>query len=158
LNRPDPTPAARWNFVAALAAWVLPGLGHYLLGERQRGSILAAGIGVLWLAGFLIGGISVFDHVEHPAWFLGQMLVAPSVGADVALQALKSPRGAAPMPDEQPRYEPGYGRVNEQGTLYTALAGLLNLLAIMDVLYRDGKRQRLDISGDQERRAAGGPA
>jgi hypothetical protein len=28
------------------------------------------------------------------------------------------------------------GRVNELGTLYCAMAGLLNLLAIVDVIYR----------------------
>lgn len=150
------TPAPRWNFIAAVAAWLLPGLGHALvLGEKRRGGILAASIGVLWLSGFIIGGISSFDHVDHPAWFLGQMLMAPSVGADMALQRLKQGH-TVPLPDQNPAYEPAFGRVSEQGILYTALAGLLNLLAIMDVLYRDGRRHRLD-SPPVPRSAGGAP-
>ena len=33
-------------------------------------------------------------------------------------------------------YEPSFGQVYEQGMLYTLLAGLLNLLAMMDVAHR----------------------
>ena len=153
-------PTHEWNITAAIAAWVLPGLGHWWLGEKQRGSILAASIGVRWLAGFILGGISVFDHKEHPGWFwLAQVHLAPAIGADFALQELKT--HGTPLPNNHPAYEPGFGRVSEQGILYTALAGLLNLLAIMDVIYRDPNRRRRDneVVGATPRAgpATGGP-
>lgn len=125
-------PAGRWNFLAAIAAWAVPGLGHYLLGQPKRGVILLISIGLLWTAGLLVGGISVIDRQDHPAWYLGQMLLAPSVAVNYVHQYLPEP-----MPGPSPAYTPSIARVQEQGILYTALAGLLNLLAILDVLYRD---------------------
>lgn len=139
----DTSMMRRWHPAAAVAAWLVPGLGHYLLGQKRRGVILASSIGLLWLIGVFIGGVSVVDRQGHPAWFLGQMLTAPSVAVQIYHERLKgaellrrkqSPVGASTA---QALYEPSFGRTNEQGVLYTALAGLLNLLAIMDVLYRD---------------------
>lgn len=131
--------AEAWNPTAALAAWLVPGLGHYLLGQRKRGVILCVSIGLLWLGGVLIGGVSALDRQEHRYWFLGQMLVAPSVAVSYYQGHLKTYAGAH-LPGPQNQYQPSYGRANEQGVLYTALAGLLNLLAIIDVLYRDPRQ------------------
>lgn len=150
---------ARWNPLAALAAWLLPGLGHVVIGERRRGYILMASIMALWLAGTLIGGISVFDRVEHKFWYLGQMLVAPSVVMEITHNHLLRPRpGVTPEPGDDPVYEPSFGRVNEQGVLYTALAGLLNLLAIIDVAYREPARtaRRGEAVADPHQPAASG--
>jgi hypothetical protein len=134
---PTPTPtASRWNLAAAFAGWLLPGLGHFLLGQPHRAVILAVSIGSLWLAGLLIGGISVIDRGDHPAWFLGQMLVAPSFAADAYRARLVRDHHASFLPEDRPPFEPAYGRAHEQGTLFTSVAGLLNLLAMIDLLYR----------------------
>ncbi len=169
------SPTSRWHIIAALAAWLLPGLGHILVGQRRRGYILGSSILGLWLAGLVMGGIScieIYSHIEirtqqqrstdrFRAWFLGQMLLAPSlavawyhtqlrnrVPANLGTQRQKQNYFAmvdysrVPLPDDTPPYfEPSYGRVNEQAVLYTALAGMLNLLAIIDVLYRDPKTE-----------------
>ncbi|MEO1235216.1 MAG: DUF6677 family protein [Planctomycetota bacterium] len=132
-----PATASRWNFAAAFAGWLLPGLGHMLLGQVPRGLVLAVTIGTLWLSGLLIGGVSVFDRGDHPAWFLGQMLVAPSFVADATRARLVRGHDGTFAPDDDPPFEPAFARAHEQGTLFTSLAGLLNLLAIIDVLYRD---------------------
>lgn len=135
------TPHQGWHPVAALAAWLVPGLGHVMIGQAPRGAIIGITIATLWLSGILIGGIGVLDRTVHPAWFLGQMLTAPSIVGDFVLQRHLKP--AYIDPDMQQAagrttsYEPSFGRVREQGILYTALAGLLNLLAILDVIYRD---------------------
>lgn len=128
---------------------MLPGLGHYMIGERRRGSILAATILILWTAGLLIGGVTVIDHRENMPWFLGQMLLAPSVLIDQVHQHVlkRGPVPPSPPLPGEPRtylYEPSFGKVYEQGVLYTALAGLLNLLAIIDVMYRDPSKARID--------------
>ena len=140
-DRPPARDPATWNPSAAIAAWVLPGLGHALLGEGKRGVIIGVTILALWLSGLMIGGIGVIDRQRHQWWFLGQMLVAPSLGVTYVRSTFMV---EAPSPQEyraagtsRIAYQPSFGHPNEQGVLYTALAGLLNLLAIIDVLYRD---------------------
>lgn len=141
MNTAAKTPESQpWHPVAAVAAWLVPGLGHVLIGQAARGAIIGATIAMLWLAGVLIGGISVLDRTAHPAWFLGQMLTAPSIVGNYVLQQHLKPRYIDPddlPPGRTVNYQPSFGRVREQGILYTALAGLLNLLAILDVIYRD---------------------
>lgn len=149
-KEPDPNP---WHIGPAFAAWLLPGLGHFMLGQRQRGAILCVTIGVLWLSGMIIGGVSVFDHREHPTWFICQMLMAPSVIVDQTVVNKLKPNAAPSQPTSNPIYEPSFGRVNEQGVLYTALAGLLNLLAILDVLHQDLRLREND--GDRRRQKRG---
>ena len=140
----------RWNIDAACAAWLIPGMGHFLLGERKRGIVLAGAIGLLWFAGLLIGGVGVVDVRDNRIAFAGQMIVAPSI----AVQMLNSYVLPSPPPmsatqniesrvtGQSPAYGMSFNRVFEHGSLYTALAGMLNLLAIIDVLYRDPSRPR----------------
>ncbi len=147
MNPSRPDIVTRWHVAAAIAAWLLPGLGHYLLGQRRRGLILGLSIGGLWFAGLLIGGLAVIDFEEHPAWFLGQALTAPSLIVEQVHEMLLASSPAGPQPplhadDPTPAFEPSFGRTQEQGILYTALAGLLNLLCIIDVLYRDPRDPR----------------
>ena len=127
--------APSWNLTAAVAGWLLPGLGHFLLGERKRAWILGCTIIIIWLGGLLISGISVIDRVNHSAWFFGQMLMAPSVAVNFVHEYIDENFAEADQP-EVGGYEPSFGHVYEQGMLYTLLAGLLNLLAILDVAYR----------------------
>ncbi len=162
----------QWHPHAAVAGWIVPGLGHLILGQKKRGVILCIAILALWLSGIFIGGISVIDKYDRldsdagstkPArswWFFGQAMIAPSFIVDAVRSRMAAghaarlgmagnanPRGLllpedADHPTVTPPYEPSFGRVAEQGTLYTALAGMLNLLAIIDVLYCDPKARR----------------
>lgn len=145
-DTPQPAPDRRapvWNLPAAVAAWLVPGLGHFLTGHTRRGLILFACIGGLWAAGLLIGGISVVqsrgaDGVVRP-WYLGQAIIAPSIAVEYTHDRYRARfAGRDPRPDDgHVPYQPAYGRAFELGTLYTALAGLLNLLAIVDIAYRE---------------------
>ncbi len=144
----QPASSTPWHPSAAVASWLIPGAGHILLGHRKRGMIIGLTIGLLWLSGWAIGGVSIFNYNQHRAWFGGQMLTAPSVAVAVARDHLLTeapPERPAAIsegfsfqpPKPKIQYEPSFGRVNEIGILYTALAGLLNLLAIIDVLYKE---------------------
>jgi hypothetical protein len=141
MPKPHAQPEPTLNLHAVVAGWLLPGLGHLLLGLRLRGVILMVSITGLWLGGLLIGGVSVVDFQKHRFWFVGQMLIAPSLGVEMAHRKLAA--AGTPHPDDPARlYEPSFGHTNEQGLLFTSLAGLLNLLAMFDVLYCDPAHRR----------------
>lgn len=144
-----PTRPLMWNIPAAVAAWVFPGLGHAMSGELKRGVILAVAIGLMWTVGLWAGGISVIEARTTTGqvrpWFLGQMLIAPSLVVEYTHDRYRAQTGGQePEPNTDSNhptlYEPSYGRPHEIGTLYTALAGLLNLLAVVDVIYREPGR------------------
>ena len=124
--------SSRWHPAAAVAAWLLPGLGHVLLGQNRRGGFIAVGVLGLWALGLLIGGLSVISRDAHPLWFLGQMLLAPSLIAEAIGVYFQN----ASLLTES------FGRPAEHGLLFTSLAGLLNLMATLDVLYRDPDEPR----------------
>lgn len=139
---PPHRPAA-WNLPAAVAAWLIPGLGHFLAGHTRQGVILFVCIGGLWASGLLVGGINVVQSRSSEGlvrpWYLGQAIIAPSIAVEYQHDRYRALQpGREPDPDDQViPYQPSYGRAYEIGTLYTALAGLLNLLAIVDIVYRE---------------------
>jgi TM2 domain-containing membrane protein YozV len=146
--------------LAPFAAWLLPGLGHIIIGQRTRGLILMITILGLFLAGLLIGGIDVVDARNDRLWFIGQALAGPVAPATAAVnsymqrqlahqvaitqQTVYEQRGrsiSSRQALEQllaqgrpPAYTVSLGRINELGTLYCAMAGLLNLLVIVDLI------------------------
>jgi len=121
--------------LAALCGWLVPGAGYWLLGERLRAAIVGIAVVLVFAAGVLVGGIRVVDApaslgvgavLEKP-WFIGQVLTGPvSVAA-----ALWSNQVAQNEPDRI-----SHSRSWEIGTLYTAVAGMLNLLAVIDATHR----------------------
>lgn len=125
----------------AVLAFLLPGLGHVALGHTRRGILIGVSILTLFLSGILIGGIDVIDRREDKWWFLGQACAGPvAFAADAYHQSLKvrdpvTNSLRAPNPDEHPRFEKSLGRVNEIGALFATIAGLLNLIALIDAAW-----------------------
>ncbi|MFG0247889.1 MAG: DUF6677 family protein [Phycisphaeraceae bacterium JB051] len=130
--------------------WLCPGLGHVLMGDVRRGLILGITIWSLFLSGLLIGGVGVVDSKLNRAWFLGQLSNGPAVILSVVREKtmMANPNakvgsdGYLGTPDVPNDYEPSFGRPNEIGILYTALAGLLNLFIFYDVFDRGTYGQR----------------
>jgi len=121
--------------VIALAGWVVPGLGYILLRQRARGVTIGLTIFILFALGLLIGGArvveapslagnaSIFSQIMQKPWFIGQVLTGlPGMIAAIWSQHCTTPASTA--------------RVNEIGTLYTAVAGMLNLMSVIDSSYR----------------------
>ena len=139
---------------AAILAWLWPGLGHISHGDHRRGLRVMFGVLFLFLGGILIGGVDSVDRRADPLWFLAQVLCGPiALAADAVNQSLVKPRPAGwqqlyVQGDETVRRllrRKGLGHVNEIGTLYSALAGLMNLVAILDALnppYRRAESKR----------------
>ena len=134
---------------AAILAWVWPGLGHISLGERRRGFLVMFGVLFLFLGGVLIGGIDTVDRKDDRLWFLAQALVGPiALVVDFANQSLlkNEPKNWVERYETgDPQVEAwlrrkGLGHVNEMGTLYSALAGLMNLVVILDALQLPSRR------------------
>lgn len=116
---------------AAAAAWLWPGLGHWVIGEKTRGMYIMAGVLFLFLFGLLVGGFDAVDRREDRLWFYAQALCGPiAFGADYVNQSYIKTR-----PEHRRNELEGLGRVNEMGTLFIALAGLMNLVVILDALH-----------------------
>jgi TM2 domain-containing membrane protein YozV len=132
---------------AALLAWLWPGAGHICLGHNRRGFLLMAGVLFLFVSGLLIGGVDVVDRKEDRLWFIAQFFCGPiALGTDYVNQhVIKS------LPDEQRLHTTSLGRVNEIGTLYCALAGLMNLVVILDALsYRPKGESRRRLTDQRQ--------
>jgi hypothetical protein len=173
--------------VAAVLAFALPGLGHWYLGYRARGVLIAIGVLGLFLGGVFIGGISCIDRKGNFIWFLGQSLNGPvafvvdgihqskfkvvdrstpmglrsahpnefrnpSTGQPVMISIDANGKTSATYTDQSgatktvspayPPYVESLGRVNELGTLFTTIAGFLNLICIIDALWHVPRRER----------------
>jgi hypothetical protein len=104
-----------------LLAWVVPGGGHFLLKEKKRAIIIFATIVLTFCVGIYVGSIGVIDPVGQWWWYLAQILNSPMVAAIGHLTA----GGGFPV----------YGRPSDIGQIYTSIAGLLNLLCIVNAVY-----------------------
>lgn len=134
--------------LAFALAWVWPGLGHIAMGERARGMRIMAGMLLLFFGGLFIGGVDAVDRREDTLWFLAQAGCGPlAFVADAANTGLlKSGRIGTLLPAPQPYGQKipgprvsdrrGLAHPNEFGTLFIALAGLMNVAVMLDAGFR----------------------
>jgi|TARA_B100001964_G_C14195066_1_gene582931 hypothetical protein len=135
-------PHLEFNVSAVVLGWLFPGLGHIAIGQRRRGFLIMFGILFLVFFGVLVGGIDAVDHQHDRLWFIAQVWVGPIVIAiDLMNQQL-----IVPLPVTQKATLVGLSHANEIGTLFIAMAGLMNFVVLLDVL--QAKR-----NDDFERRA-----
>src|SRR5579862_1873952 len=67
----------------ALCAWLVPGGGYFILGQRNRALSIGVTVIVLFLLGILVGGIRVADP---PGWgaygYMTQIVLTPVGGGE----------------------------------------------------------------------------
>lgn len=143
---PPPVP------VVALAGWCVPGLGYWLIGQRARALFSGLSILAIFVIGLLIAGVRCIDVpgfdesgslkrvgrssntliasapfraiVDRP-WYIPQILTGPAaIGASI---------WSVQIADTYPK---ATARLWDIGTLYTSVAGMLNLLVIIDAAHR----------------------
>lgn len=133
--------------IIGLAAWIIPGAGHFLLRERKRAMIIFVTITALFLSGLYIGSIGVVNHVTSKIWFYGQVLSSPAVG----IISQKVQGGYLDSDGNQHPYD-SFGRPADVGQIYTAIAGLLNLLCVSSAVYMAycGRGQLIGTEEEQE--------
>jgi hypothetical protein len=138
-----PAPTATTEVTAAplrppllviIAAWLIPGSGHFLLGKRGRGAIVFAAVLVSFVLGILMhgpffapaGNGDVLTKLIQWGGFIGDIssgllyLVASFFGYN---------------PPDQP------GHAADYGSKFLVGAGLLNILAMVDA-YEIATRQK----------------
>lgn len=150
-----------FNPLAGILAWILPGLGYLALGEKLRAVYALVGVGGLLVGGLLIGGVDSVDSKEDRYWAMVQFAAGPSVVAidryhqRTLKPALKAWESGARRSGAEPPYRRSVARVNETGMLYIALAGMLNIILVIDCATRradDGHSLPLEVK--QARAAA----
>lgn len=144
--------APTFSPLGLLGACLLPGLGHALTGERSRGLCIGAGVLGLFFTGLLVGGIDTIDSKEDRIWFIGQALVGPlPFGIDHIHQTQfkvidptsKQLRSAYPNEGRDPVTHlavaggtppntKSISKMNELGTLFSTVAGMINFIVILD--------------------------
>lgn len=107
--------------IVGLLSWVVPGGGYFLLGEKKRGTIVLFTIVLTFCTGLYIGSIGVIDPVGSWGWYIAQIMAGPVVFIISSCTA----GGGYPV----------YGRPCEYGQIYTSIAGLLNLLCVVNAVY-----------------------
>ncbi len=136
-------------YKAAFLAWLVPGLGHFYQGRTAKGVLYAVCILSLYFVGFAMGeGKIVYWRWVHPLHnpekfclhYIGQFFVGLAA-LPALIQGTLSYLGhehilwgfmAEPHQNVINGLHPRLGKLVEVGTIYTTVAGLLNILAIYD--------------------------
>lgn len=135
-----------------LLAWLWPGGGYFAERRYARGIRAMSGVLFLYLFGLLIGGLDAVDRKHDGIWFYAQALNGPiAFVTDFARSRVSSINGQeiqdiswerSPSLGERWLAEDpevmavvqrqGLSHVNEVGTLFIALGGLMNLVLILE--------------------------
>ena len=105
-----------------LLALLLPGAGHWYVGQRGKGIVFCFLLVTLFVTGVLLTDGGCVDLERHPYAFALQ-----------AFQGLVS-MGALALTYGAP--EPEACKLSDLGMLLTLVGGALNVLLIADVIYR----------------------
>jgi len=107
--------------VVGLSAWLIPGAGHLVLREKARAIIIFVAIALTFTIGLYIGSIGVVNPVEGKLAYAAQIMNSPMVTV----------LGRVTVNN----HYSVFGKPNEMGQIYTSIAGLLNLLCIVNAVY-----------------------
>jgi hypothetical protein len=117
----DRTQSASLTYVICALAWAIPGAGHLWLGRREKGIIFLITLPLMFAAGIWLEGRLFPFEITQP-------LVALAAFADVGIGI---PYFIAKV------FNYGGGRVvaitYEYGNAFLIVAGLLNMLVVLDV-------------------------
>ena len=107
---------------AAIAAWLVPGLGHLLLGRWGRALVFFCAVAGLVVSGYLLRGNVFPPHSGDPFGTLGFLADA---GAGVIYYFSRVFEAAGPDVSRA---------AGDYGTRFIAAAGVVNLLAVLDTI------------------------
>ncbi len=116
------TPDSARAIPACILAWLLPGLGHLYLGRRTKGLIFFGCLLALFLLGVAMDSrLQLYLGLEDPLALLFSLAQMAMGAPYFAARALGFDAGNVKAV------------TYEYGNTFTAVAGLLNILVILDV-------------------------
>lgn len=129
-RRPNP-------IIAMFLGWLVPGLGHYYIGEKSKGRVFFFVLTLGYVFGLLISSFEVVSLAHHEMAFIAQVgvgaLTLPIAGFKAwVLSVDAAPEAVNPLMDP--------------GLLYTEVAGVLNFLLAIDAFERALHRARKAVS------------
>lgn len=107
--------------MVGLLAWFVPGAGHLMIKKVKHAIIIFVTITLAFGIGIYIGSIGVINPIGARPWYVAQIMNSPMV----LILGNMTAQGGYPV----------FGRPNEIGQIYTSIAGLLNLLCIVNAVY-----------------------
>jgi len=146
---PNPKVDLKNRHLALILAWMVPGLGHFYQGRIGKGVLYSVSILSLFIVGLAMGDWKiVYWRWVNPTAnteafcfnYLGQFW-AGLIALPALIQSTLILKGHDPTfwgfmaePDQRVinSLYPTLGKFVEIGTLYTTVAGLLNILAMYD--------------------------
>jgi len=147
-----PDARTRSPTAALVLGWIVPGAGHAYAGQWGKAVLFFLAITGLVVAGLAIGGGTVLLYkVPNPAsptssaasvrlWYAAQVCAGGPAVALTPVSQYVARKGTIDWADP----------LHEMGTLYTAVAGFLNLLVMMDAYTRLAYPHEFENSGADE--------
>ena len=115
-----------------LAGWLVPGAGHFTAGFRRHGVILFFLLATAFGIGLLLSDMEATSRSLHPYAFWAESgvgLTAAFLVSDPGIEKLLPGSDSVRTYTSVPRYV-------DSGVLFCAVAGLLNLLVLFDLVER----------------------
>ncbi|MGA2266432.1 MAG: DUF6677 family protein [Phycisphaerae bacterium] len=157
MDQTSPTnqPNVPLAMLSMVLGWIVPGMGHVVLGRPVRGLIIFLTIAATFWAGMAMGGVMTLDPVNEHWWFVADMITGvhglaawqfyqrtwnrlasdPSVRQRQTALAREPWQAAAVM--DQKLQEEHLALTAPTDTIaraYSGIAGLLNLMCIFDAM------------------------
>ncbi|MGE3173502.1 MAG: DUF6677 family protein [Planctomycetota bacterium] len=127
--------------LAAGVSWLLPGLGHALAGQKQKGLLMGAAVAILCALGLWFSQGHAIDRAIASVWWIGESLF----GGGALFAALVT----APID-----MGPGFPANLELGTNLCTVAGLMNLVVMIDA-YTVAERRSFPLPAAAAPKGAG---
>ncbi|MDK1031096.1 MAG: hypothetical protein QGD94_03740 [Planctomycetia bacterium] len=109
-------------------AWAVPGAGHLCIGQRNKAVVFCVLITGTLLAGWILGGCT--NVAPGSLWYFAQLAAGvPTLILTPISQFVSANSPSTPL-----------GPTRDIATLYTAIAGLLNILVLMDAYVKSAKK------------------
>ena len=124
--------------LAPFLAWLVPGLGHWWIGERLRGVIFFVVLTVTFWGGVAVGGVgTTVAASDNGAWIAAQLCMGPEALGALYLN-IRHTKNATD--NNQEVYKAPWPAASIS-VVYAGVAGMLNLLVIIDALARADARR-----------------
>ena len=119
------------RIIHGVAGWLVPGAGHIIRGERVKGLLFGITLLGCFAAGQAMSEFRAISRYEHDIAFWAQVGAGgPTIASAMYYDTVVY--GGPPGPHDPPVPVP---RLLDCGIMYTCVAGLLNFVLIVDLLF-----------------------